>query len=70
MEIRWEDGFSIAVRIEQGEALISANPEGLRSLAGQLLALAGERPGAHIHYDSSNSLEDGSAPLIIERVDM
>ena len=46
----------------------SANREGLISLANILVDLAKEGPGAHVHLDENNSLEDGSAELIIERV--
>ena len=67
MDIPWENGFEIRVRIQDGAALISANREGLRSLALQLLALAEEAPGAHIHLDAYNSLEEGSRELILER---
>ncbi len=69
MEFYWEDGFEIAVRIEDGQVVVSANREGLRSLAGQLTTLAESDPGAHIHLDQYNSLEDGSVELVIERID-
>ena len=66
MEIKWIDGFSIRVNIINGAAVISANKEGLLSLAEQLTALAEEASGSHIHYDEHNSLEDDSAEMIIE----
>ena len=65
--MRWVDGFEIRVTIENGTAIISANREGLLSLAGQLAAMAAEAPGTHIHYDGHNSLEEGSVELIIEK---
>ena len=65
MDIPWEDGFSIKVRIDGGTVVISANQEGLLSLAKQLTTLAEAAPGDHIHYDENNSLEDGSAEMII-----
>ena len=68
MNIEWIDGFSISVRCDGGAAVISANRAGLLSLAGQLMELAKGEPGDHIHYDASNSLEEGSAELIIERI--
>ncbi len=68
MNISWEDGFEIRVRIECGGAVICANREGLLSLARQLTELASEPPGSHIHYDDQNSLEDGSSELIVERI--
>ena len=68
MKIEWEDGAEIRVRIDGGAVLLSANREGLLSLSKQLARLAEEDAGAHIHYDEYNSLEDGSAELIVERV--
>ena len=69
MKIEWTDGFEIHVNIVNGTVVISANKEGLLSLAGQLTALAEEPPGSHIHYDENNSLEEDSAEMIIERID-
>ena len=67
MEYRWEDGFSIAVKIHDNTVTITANPQGLLSLANHLAALSQERTrGAHIHLDQYNSLEENSAELIIE----
>ena len=68
MEIRWVDGFSISVRIDDGKAIVSANRDGLLSLAAQLTELAELPEGMHIHYDDHNSLENGSSELIIEKV--
>ena len=65
----WEDGFTIKVRGEEKEVVISANREGLLSLANQLKALADESVGSHIHYDEYNSLEEGSSELLIERIE-
>ena len=67
MKIEWIDGFKIKAVAEDGEIVISANKEGLLSLAKHLTALADGRPGDHIHYDVNNSLEDGSTEMIIER---
>ena len=36
MEMIWEDGFSIAVKVENDAVTISANKEGLLSLAQPL----------------------------------
>ena len=69
MKINWVKGSEIRVNRDQNEVVISANREGLLSLAGQLTALAEGVPGDHIHYDENNSLEKGSAELIIERVE-
>ena len=70
MKIKWEDGFRIKVGVDdENTVLISANQEGLLSLAAQLEALADEDAGSHIHYDKDNSLEKGSSNLIIEKID-
>ena len=68
MKIEWIEGSEITVNIYNKEVTVSANKEGLLSLAGQLKALAEGVPGDHIHYDEDNSLEEGSAELVIERV--
>ena len=68
MKIEWENGFEIITAVENGGIIISANREGLLSLAKQLTALAEAEPGDHIHYDENNSLEEGSAEMIIERM--
>ena len=68
MNVIWEDGFSIRTRIEDGAIVVAGNAAGLRSLANICLALADEERGAHIHLDEFNSLEDGSAELIIDHV--
>ena len=68
MNIKWIDGFVISVNYDDGIVTISANKEGLFSLADQLVSLAKEESKAHIHYDEYNSLEDGSKELIIEKI--
>ena len=67
MELTWIDGFSIRVTAENGTVLISANKAGLLSLANHLTRLAEEPSEDHFHLDEYNSLEDGSAELIIEK---
>ena len=66
MKIEWIDGSGIKTAIDNKEIVISANREGLLSLAKQLTALADGVPGDHIHYDAYNSLEEGSAEMTIE----
>ena len=68
MDITWEEGSEIAVRIDDGAVTVSANTAGLRSLAGILQNLADGAEGDHLHLDENNALEDGSAELIIEKV--
>lgn len=65
MEFKWEEGFTITVSIQEGAAVISGNREGLLSLANHLNALAQGEPGDHFHLDENNSLEEGSAELIV-----
>ncbi len=69
MKTEWVDGFSISVKSDDQEVTISANREGLLSLARQLRALAEGAQGDHFHYDEYNSLEKGSSELIIERAE-
>ena len=68
MEFKWVDGFSISVKAEDSAVVISANREGLLSLANHLITLAETTDGDHFHLDEHNSLEEGSAELIIEKV--
>ena len=67
MNMEWVDGAAISVALRDGEVTLSANRAGLLSIARQLSALAEAAPGAHMHYDAYNSLEEGSPALIIER---
>ena len=70
MVFNWEDGFTIAVKTEYDAVVISANKEGLVSLAHHLIALSEDTSqGAHFHLDTYNSLEDGSQELIIEKIE-
>lgn len=66
MKVEWVDGFEIKVVIENDQIVISANREGLLSLAKHLTALSDGVPGDHVHYDENNSLEEGSDEMIIE----
>ncbi len=70
LELVWESNYIINVNINENEVLISANEEGLISLAKQFLTLAQKKVplGTHIHLDEYNSLEDGSRELIIEKI--
>ena len=70
MEVEWVEGFKIKVTIDEaGAVVIGANQEGLLSLAKQLTAMAENAPGTHIHYDTYNSLEEGSTELIITKTE-
>ena len=70
INLQWVHGAVIKTRIEDSELLLTANKEGLLSLAYHLIALAQDNVPIHkhIHYDDSNSLEAGSASIIIERM--
>ena len=68
MKIDWVRGYVIKVETDCKEITIQANKEGLISLANQLLELAKSSPGSHIHYDEYNSLEEGSAEMIIAKL--
>ncbi len=65
MKIEWKEGFEIRVSIDGNAVYISANREGLLSLANHLTTLAESIPGNHIHYDECNSLEEGSVEMVI-----
>ncbi len=68
MQFNWEDGFTIATKIENNAIVISANAAGLRSLSNHLMALADEESTqSHFHLDEYNSLEDNSVELIVEK---
>ena len=66
---KWEDNFTIRTKIHNDAIHISANEEGLVSLANHLLNLAQKSVPAnyHFHLDDSNSLEEGSSELIIQK---
>ena len=68
MMIEWDDGFTIKVNVDQDTVVVSANKEGLHSLAKQLMALADSDVGSHIHYDEYNSFESGSNEMIIQKI--
>ena len=67
MENSWEEDFAIRVKCVRGVVVVSANREGLLSLARQFAELAEAAPGSHIHYDEHNSLEEGSTEMTVER---
>ncbi|MBO4814516.1 MAG: hypothetical protein J5523_06115 [Muribaculaceae bacterium] len=70
MEFKWIDNYEISVKIQNESVILSANKEGLLSLANHLTALANdESPRGHFHLDEYNSLEEHSAELIIERTE-
>ena len=68
--LNWEDDAQIKVSVENEEVLIEANSDGLVSLANHLLNLAQPAvpPGAHIHLDEYNALNDNSSDLVISKL--
>ena len=66
--MNWENGSAVSVRMDGETAVISANREGLLSLAALCAELAENAPGSHYHLDPYNSLEDDSTELIIEKI--
>ena len=48
--MNWVEGFTISTRIDAGAMTISANREGLLSLANCLIELAEGAPGSHRRY--------------------
>lgn len=70
LELKWKDGFIIKVLFEDGEVRLSANNDGLESLANHFLNLAQKEVpvGSHIHLDEYNSLEEGSFDFCIEKI--
>jgi hypothetical protein len=70
LRMEWEPGAIIETRIDDGATVIRANQEGLVSFARLFLTLANEQvpSGSHWHLDESNSLEEGSTELIVEKM--
>lgn len=70
LRLCWSEGYSIKISANDNEVILSANRNGLVSLANHLLNLAQKDVpyGTHIHLDEYNSLEDGSFDLIVEKI--
>ena len=68
--LNWKPDFMIATEISpKGTIGITANSDGLVSLAIHLLTLAQSNVpiGSHLHYDPGNELEVNSRELIISK---
>ena len=63
----WDEEFELFLEIKEGSAILSANKAGLISLARHILLLARDEfpSGHHWHFDDLNSMNEGSAELII-----
>ena len=70
LKLNWAENYKIEVIYNHGEIVISANEDGLLSLANHLVTLSqSEVPiGTHIHLDEYNSLEEGSAEVVIQKI--
>ena len=68
--LNWEENYKIEINEEHGETVISANKEGLLSLANHFANLAQDDipVGSHIHLDQYNSLEEGSCDVIVQKI--
>ena len=70
--LRYEGDYRIKLEITgEHEILLSANKDGLISLATHLLTLAQDTVPAceHFHLTEDDTLEDGSAELIVQKMD-
>ena len=69
IKLSWKNGYDIRCLIKDNTIIISANKQGLISLASHLVTLAQDQVpvGNHLHFDENNSLEDGSNELIISK---
>jgi hypothetical protein len=69
LKIDWENDYKIAVSYEEDSVVITANPDGLKTLARHFLTLAQEDvpSGWHLHYNDYSGLEKDSIGLIIVR---
>jgi hypothetical protein len=65
----WVGDYRLQVSLDEGAVCITANRDGLISLAGHLLNMAQEAVpgGCHLHLDEHNSLKAGSLELIVIR---
>ena len=69
LRLTWRPGYELRVSADAGEALISGNAAGLRSLAQHLLTLAQAHvpPGVHAHLEPGLELEEDSVSLVVEK---
>ncbi|OSZ78627.1 hypothetical protein CAP35_10360 [Chitinophagaceae bacterium IBVUCB1] len=69
IKYKWIDGFDIDVVYENEIITISANKEGLLSIANHFLNLAQDSVpnGCHLHFDKYNSLNENSTDLVIQK---
>jgi len=70
LQLTWVPGYTLRVTSDGGEVSISANEQGLRSLAQHLLTLAEKHvpAGVHAHLEPGLELDDESTSLVVEKV--
>lgn len=66
---KWVGDFEIETSMSNREIIISANKDGLLSLANDLLILAqeGVPEGHHHHYEPNYGLSENSVSLVIQK---
>jgi hypothetical protein len=71
LRLVWEEGSSILLRCTDREVMITANRDGLVSLARHLLTLAQDNvpAGVHAHLGSWGGLDPGSVELVVDRAE-
>jgi hypothetical protein len=69
LRLTWVPGYKVRVAVTDGEVLITANQQGLLSLAQHLLTLAqADVPsGVHAHMEPGLELEEDSTALILDK---
>ena len=69
LRLNWIPGYYLRVDAAGGEVTITANVQGLRSLAQHLLTLAddGVPPGVHAHLEPGLELDDDAVALIVDK---
>lgn len=69
LRFEWEDNPIISTSFQNNEIIITANKDGLISLARHLLTLAQDQvpEGHHMHLDEYAGLENESIALTVEK---
>lgn len=70
LDVIWENGANYKIDVSSNEIVLSANQQGLISLAKQMLYMAHNDLliGSHVHYDSFfTKLNTSKFNLLIER---
>lgn len=67
---QWEKNYELYIKLVDDNVVLSANKEGLVSLAIQLLSLSQNNipSGYHLHLSEDNSLDSNSIDLIIQKL--